>query len=502
MLEKVDLSKEIKKSDYKELIEPLSLKVGELQREIRQLGIPVIIVFQGWDAAGKGSLINLLLLALDPRGFSVHPIIRETEEEALRPYMWRFWTKLPARGRIAIFDRSWYGKVLEGRVLKRYKRAEWTRAYEEITSFERQLTDDGTVILKFFLHISAKEQQKRFELMENNKATSWKVTKLEWRNHNLYDQYVPAIDEMLAQTDTDFAPWTILEAHDWRFATIKLFSRISDALANKIAEVKQQRESSEGLKKAGKPKGKPIHGKDARLTSSIIDKLDLSLTMDHKNYKKKIEKLQDRLRTLEHEVYKKRLPVIIVYEGCDAAGKGGNIRRLVQGLDPRGYNVIPIAGPNDVERQQHYLWRFWREFPKAGHIAIFDRSWYGRVMVERIEGFCHEDEWRRAFREINEMEEHIVNFGTVINKFWLQIDQEEQLRRFQERQNTPFKQWKITDEDWRNRGKWDDYKLAVDEMLFRTSTSYAPWTIVESNCKMFARIKVLETVINSIEGKL
>jgi polyphosphate kinase 2 (PPK2 family) len=171
-------------------------------------------------------------------------------------------------------------------------------------------------------------------------------------------------------------------------------------------------------------------------------------------------------------------------------------------MDPRGYEVIPIAAPNDIEKAHHYLWRFWQEFPKAGHIAIFDRSWYGRVLVERVEGFCSEQEWRRAYREINEMEEHMVNFGAVLVKFWLHIDQEEQLRRFEARQQTSHKQWKITDEDWRNREKWDSYKEAVDEMLFRTSTMYAPWTIVEANSKYYARLKALKTVIDAVEKRL
>jgi len=208
------------------------------------------------------------------------------------------------------------------------------------------------------------------------------------------------------------------------------------------------------------------------------------------------------MRDLEHEVYKKRLSVIMVYEGWDAAGKGGNIKRLLKMMDPRGYEVIPIAAPNDIEKAHHYLWRFWKAIPKAGHIAIFDRSWYGRVMVERVEGFCIEEEWKKAYREINEMEEQLVNFGTVLIKFWLQVDRAEQLKRFKERQQNPHKQWKITDEDWRNRKKWIQYKTAVDEMLLRTSTSYAPWTIIESNSKLYARIKVLKTVIEEIEKKL
>jgi len=302
------------------------------------------------------------------------------------------------------------------------------------------------------------------------------------------------VEEMLAKTDADFAPWTLVEAHDRRFATVKIFQTLIDALEAKVRETNDTA-----------PSGKKIQKSSAKipiLSSSILDKIDLSVSLTREEYNLKLKKHQKRIRELEHEVFRKRLPVIIVYEGWDAAGKGGNIKRLVRGMDPRGYEVIPIAAPNDVEKEHHYLWRFWMKIPKAGHIAIFDRSWYGRVLVERVEGFCGEEDWRRSYREINEMEEQLCHFGAVLIKFWIHIDKNEQLARFEARKNDPYKQWKITDEDWRNRKKWDQYKLAVDEMLFRTSTSFAPWTIVKSNSKWFARIQALETVISAIEKKL
>ncbi|MBM4035346.1 MAG: phosphate--AMP phosphotransferase, partial [Planctomycetes bacterium] len=238
------------------------------------------------------------------------------------------------------------------------------------------------------------------------------------------------------------------------------------------------------------------------LKASILDGVDMSPELDAAAYRKRLKAGQERVRELEYGIYRRRVPVVIVFEGWDAAGKGGNIKRLTQNLDPRGYTVIPISAPNDAEKAHHYLWRFWTQMPKAGHIAIFDRSWYGRLMVERVEGFCSEAEWKRAYREINDMEQHLAHFGTVLLKFWLQVSKDEQLRRFKERQRLVHKQWKITDEDWRNREKWDLYKAAVEEMLFRTSTPYAPWTIVEANCKWFARIKVLDTVIAAIEQRL
>ncbi|MEW5694066.1 MAG: phosphate--AMP phosphotransferase [Candidatus Hydrogenedentota bacterium] len=494
MLEKVDLSKKLEKPEYKKIMSKLELQLGELQREAKDLKIPLIIVFEGWDAAGKGTLINQLMLPLDPRGFNVYPTLPPTDEERLRPFLWRFWLKTPAKGRIAIFDRSWYRRVLVERIDGIVKEAEWKKAYDEIKSFERQLADAGNVIIKFFLHISKKEQKKRFKKMEKDKTTSWKIKKEDWKHHKQYDTYATAIEEMIEKTDTEYAPWTIVESQDRRFATVKIFTRVIEAIQDKVNDIKET--------EIKKNKDRVSIAKLKALDSSMLDRVDLSKRVEKEEYKKKLDEYQQRIREIEHQIYIKRIPVIITYEGWDAAGKGGNIRRLTQNMDPRGYEVIPIAAPNDEEKAHHYLWRFWRAIPKAGHIAIFDRTWYGRVLVERIEGFCTEDDWKRAYKEINEFEEQLTNFGTVLIKFWIQIDKEEQLRRFKQRQKIKHKQWKITDEDWRNREKWDAYKEAVDEMLFRTSTTYAPWTIVESNCKLYARLKVLKTVIDSVSARL
>ena len=230
-----------------------------------------------------------------------------------------------------------------------------------------------------------------------------------------------------------------------------------------------------------------------------LAEVDLSLSMDDNEYGKELKKLQTRLSELHNIIYRKRIPVILCYEGWDAAGKGGNIRRVTYALDPRGFDVHPIASPSPDEKNRHYLWRFWTKLPKTGHICIFDRTWYGRVMVERLEGFCTEKEWRRAYHEINEFERMLTDSGTVLLKFWLHIDQDVQLERFTNRENTPEKQWKITDEDWRNRDKWPEYEAAVDELLQKTSTKNAPWYIIESNDKKYARIKTLRIIVKAIE---
>jgi len=501
MLEKLDLSRKVGKADFKKAKDDLDLRLAALQRRAKDLKIPVIIVFEGWDAAGKGTLINDLILPLDPRGFNVHSTLPPSQEEALHPFLWRFWPRTPARGRITLFDRSWYRRVLADRVDGQVKGRTLQQAFDDITSFERLLADDGNVILKFFLHISKAEQKRRFDKLRKNPATAWRVNAGDLKRHKQYAKYLAATEEMLAKTDADYAPWTVVEAHDHRFATLKIFSTVVDALERRIAALEPKAKPKAA---PARPLGRsrcPAAPVPEALQASILDNVDTSLAIDRDAYRRQLKRKQNRLRELEHEIYMRRIPVAIAYEGWDAAGKGGNIRRLTQNLDPRGYEVVPVAAPNDIEKAHHYLWRFWTAMPKAGHITLFDRSWYGRVLVERVEGFCSEAEWKRAYREINEMEQHLTNFGTVVLKFWLQISKNEQLRRFKERQRLAYKRWKITEEDWRNREKWDPYKVAVEEMLFRTSTPYAPWTIVEADCKWHARLKVLDTVIDAIEKR-
>ncbi|HKM80971.1 MAG TPA: polyphosphate:AMP phosphotransferase [Candidatus Acidoferrum sp.] len=491
MLQNIDLSRTFDKASFKAQKTEADLKLGDLQRTAKSLEIPTIILFEGWSASGKGTLINELILPLDPRGFTVYSARRPTEEEAFYPFLWRFWKRTPTRGRIAIFDRSWNRRVIVDRIEEPLKGQRLRQAFEDIRSFERQLTDEGTVIVKFFLHISKTEQERRFDNLRANGATAWRVTKDDIRQHERYAEYLAATEEMLTETDTDFAAWTIVEAHDRRFATLKIFATVIDTLERRIAAADRKSED--------RP---PASQRAGHFKTIALDQVDLSLSLSPEEYDVRIKRAQNVLRELEHEIYLRRVPVVIVYEGWDAAGKGGNIRRLTKNLDPRGYEVVPIAAPNDVEKAHHYLWRFWAQMPKAGHITIFDRSWYGRVLVERVEGFCTEAQWRRAYREINAMEQHLVHFGTIVLKFWLHIHPDEQLRRFNERQGFAHKQWKITDEDWRNREKMPQYRDAVEEMLHRTTTPYAPWTIVESNCKRYARIKVLETVCEAIRTRL
>ena len=494
MLEHVDLTKRISKEAYKEIFPDMEIRMGELQRAARAAGVPVILVFEGWEAAGKGRLINRLSQTLDPRGFKVHAISAPNEVEQFYPWLWRFWQSIPAEGEFAFFDRSWYGRVMVERMKGLITDTQWQKAYDEINQFERQLADAGVVIVKVWLHVDRKEQKARLKGIKNDPALAWKAGKEEWQQNKDYDEWRVAIEEMLEHTGTACAPWTVLEATQNRFARVKLFETV-------LSRVQQELDRRAALPKT-KPAPMPEPPDSPTTQQTILDHLDLSQSLEREEYRVQLSELQERLFELEHRLFVARVPAVVVYEGQDAAGKGGSIRRLTRGLDPRGYEVVPIAAPTDAEKRRHYLWRFWRSLPKAGHMTIFDRSWYGRVLVERVEGFCTEEEGARAFREINEFEHQLADFGTVIVKFWLQIDREEQIGRFEARKEIAYKQWKITDEDWRNREKWRQYKVAVVDMLQKTSTTYAPWTILEANCKRYARIKALKTVADAIEHAL
>ena len=490
-LASIDLDRKLSRDKYKELMPDLETRLGQLQRRAIQAKLPVVVVFEGCEAAGKGVLINRFIRRLDPRHFRVHSIGKVYEDELFRPYLWRFWRRLPAAGKMAVLDRSWYGPILQQRVAKTSLEREWQTACDEIESFERQLCDGGYLIIKIFLHISQEEQEARFIQLESNPATAWRITKQDWIHHENYDTYCEYAEQMLTRSDNPRTPWHMMSANSLRAATVEIFEAICGAMENAL----DAREAGESPNLT--PTQLPV-----KKGKNPLKNVDLSLSVSREDYKVKLDELQEEIRELAHQIYERRVPVVVVYEGWDAAGKGGNIKRLTQSMDPRGYEVIPVGAPAGIEKRYHYLWRFWQAIPKAGHVGIFDRSWYGRVLVERVEGFCTETEWRRAYREINEFESQLINFGTVLIKFWLQIDKDEQLRRFEARKADPHKKWKITDEDWRNRDKWGEYQEAVRDMLIQTSTETAPWTVVESNSKHYARLKALRTVVTSIRQAL
>ena len=466
------------------------LDLAGLQQPIKGAGLPVIVLIEGWGAAGKGSIIRSLIRELDPRFFKVFSMpSTPTEEERRRPFLYRFFEKIPEAGKFTFLDSGWMDQIMKERLDGKLDDKAYAQRVDSVKRFERGLTDNGYLVLKFFFHISKKEQENRIEALLSEKDTAWRVSEGDlWQNRH-YDKCLEAFDRYLDDTNTPSAPWYIVDSKSKKFAELQVMETlcmgIETALHNESLAVPLL-QNAFPLIKMPKLRDVPLEGK----------------TLDEEEYKKELKELQAKLGQLHNRLYRKRVPVIIAYEGWDAAGKGGNIKRLTGALDPRGFEVHPIASPEPHEKARHYLWRFWTRLPKDGHIAIFDRTWYGRVMVERLEGFCSENDWQRAYYEMNEFEQELHNWGAVILKFWVQIDKDTQLARFTERQNTPSKQWKITDEDWRNREKWDLYEQAVDEMLQKTSTTYAPWHILESVDKKYARIKALHIVIDALEKAL
>ena len=479
--------------DQKSSIKKLREEIALLQRHCRELGIPVLMVFEGLSTSGKGTLSNQVIQPMDPRGFKVSCIAKPSRDEKMRPFLWRFWRRMPSANRMAIFDRSWYRVLLDGHVSGDLDPDALGKAYADVRAFECQIKDGGVVILKFHLDITREEQRKRLERLRSNPVTAWRAPDEVLARHFRFEEYKHAIGQMLEETDRPEAPWMVIDCNNIDDATHNTLDHIARRLRQKVADI----EAGEVLNPVPNPDELPSFPNAPRLEDA-----DLSKSLEKEEYNQLLEERQERIRELHHEIYQRRIPVVLVYEGWDAAGKGGNIRRLTQRLDPRGYEVIPVAAPNDIEKAHHYLWRFWTEFPKAGHITIFDRSWYGRVLVERVEGFCSEADWKRAYKEINEMEENFHHFGSIVLKFWVQIDMDEQLERFRSRETNPHKQWKLNEEDWRNREKWSPYQEAVDEMFLRTHTEYAPWTVIEGNCKLHARIQALDTVIGAISERL
>ncbi len=487
-----DKKKEFSKKELKQKIEAAGVKLSELERRVREANIPVLITFDGFEASGKGIQINRMIQFMDPRGFDVYTADRDDESERMRPFLWRFATRVPAKGRITILDTSWYRYVQRDYFDGMTKKCQLDDAYDDICAFERQLADGGILLIKLFLDITAKEQRKRFEKLVSSKETAWRVRKEDWDRNARYEYYNEISKKMISRTHTKDSPWMIVDANNNDLAALEIIELVS----RRIEEALSSRVSGGGPRNYTEPV--PAD----RYKHGVLSQVDLTKSLTREEYKKSLDKYQKKLEKLHSELYRLRIPVVLCFEGWDAAGKGGAIKRLTSHLDPRGYKVCPTPAPNVVEKAHHHLWRFWNNVPKDGHIAIFDRTWYGRQMVERIEGFCSENDWKRGFEEMNEFEAHLVHHGAVVLKFWVDIDKDEQERRFKARMEDPAKQWKITDEDWRNREKWDLYEVAVNEMIERTSTKKAPWIIVEGNSKYYARIKVLKTVVKALEAKI
>jgi polyphosphate:AMP phosphotransferase len=515
MFEAAELGRAIPKEVFKAQIPTFRTELLEIQRQLTDARFPVIVVFAGVDGAGKGETVNLLNEWMDPRYIVTRAYGEPSDEETERPEYWRYWRDLPPNGRIGFFLSSWYSHPVLGRVHGRNRAADFDKQLDRIAAFERTLADDGALILKFWMHLGEKAQRKRLRTLEKDPLTRWRVTKQQWQNWRMYDKFVAAAERVLQRTSTVNAPWMIVEGVDEAYRSLTVATAIKDAIRKALADGRGVRQTlklmsgSQNQAKrpaAGRPRSAlaitPGQRASAGTAPTILNSLDMSQAISKKAFATELEKYQGRLNLLHRKATDKGLSTILVFEGWDAAGKGGAIRRLTAALDARSYQVIPIAAPTDEERAHHYLWRFWRHLSRAGRLTIFDRSWYGRVLVERVEGFAAEAEWRRAYSEINEFEDELVDHGIVLIKYWVHITQDEQLRRFKEREQAQYKQWKLTAEDWRNRAKWGDYERAVNDMVERTSTRVAPWTLVEGNDKYFARLKILKAACSRISKAL
>ena len=487
MLKTFDLERDAAKKNIDSSLSELQIELARLQRKIKDANLPVLVIFEGWDASGKGTLINELIQELDPRGYRVEVFHESSEEEKRKPFLWRFWQKIPKKGEIIIFDRSWYRELIDELPSKSNKDK---MDVKDIINFEEILIDEGILLIKIFLHVSKKEQKSRIKSLLADKTTKWQVKEEDIYQSEHYGKYYEHFNRLLEITNTNESPWNIIYSNDKKSASKDLLDNVVNLCENKLNIVSKKELETKSNSRIDIFEKHPL------------EEVDLSLNISKKDYKNKIDKLQEKIKLLAYDLYRAKIPTILVFEGWDAAGKGGNIKRLTRSIDPRGYEVIPIAAPDETEHKYHYLWRFWKHFPKSGHMTIFDRSWYGRVMVERVEGFANTSEWMRAYDEINSMEAHLKSYNAIILKFFIHIDKEEQLRRFKAREENPDKTYKITDEDWRNREKWDSYNEANNEMIYKTNTNNAPWYVVPGNSKKYARIFVLEKVIEEMETAL
>ncbi|HXC39363.1 MAG TPA: polyphosphate:AMP phosphotransferase [Burkholderiales bacterium] len=493
MFESAEIGHALAKTEYRKIEPKLRADLLEAQFALSKDGrFPVVILISGVRGAGKGETVNLLNEWMDPRFIHTHAFDNPSDEEAERPPMWRYWRVLPPRGRIGMLFGSWYTAPIIDRVFKRTGAGDLAQSIEEIRGFERMLTDEGALLLKFWFHLGKSQQRKRLKALESDPKTRWRVTGRDWDFFKHYDRFYQISESTLRATSTGYTPWTVIEGGDPQYRSVMAGRTLLAALRGRLAQ-----------KAAEKPKS-PNRAPEVRALDNlhILSKLDLEVRIDKEKYDTELAKWQGELaRLTRHPGFAQR-NVVLVFEGMDAAGKGGAIRRVTAALDARLYHTIPIAAPTDEERAQPYLWRFWRHVPRKGRFTIYDRSWYGRVLVERIEGFCGEADWRRAYAEINEFEAQLTRSGAIVAKFWLQISKDEQYRRFKERERIRFKQFKITPEDWRNRSRWDAYQTAAADMVERTSTADSPWVLVESNDKHWARVKIVKTLCRQIKARL
>jgi polyphosphate:AMP phosphotransferase len=486
LFDTAELGQSIPKAEFKKRELELRASLLKLQYQALEMArFPIIIDFAGVDGAGKGTTMNMLDKWMDPRWIRAIGYQPPSEEEKARPRFWRYWRDIPPKGRMGVYLSGRYSAPLLQRVYGEIDDAEFDDRLAEIIRFENTLADDGALILKFWMHLSRDAQKERLEALSADPMLSYKVKDTDWRNHEHYDKFIDAAEKIITRTNRAAAPWTIVEGVDPYYRHMRVGETIRAELERHLAI----HENSPANSSPGKPEPHQTGHSDSLQPLTIFDNLDLSVRFTDGKYPKKKKKLQAKLGELGRKAHEQRQSTVLVFEGPDAAGKGGAIRRTVWSLDARTYRIYQFAAPTDIERAHHYLWRFWSKLPKAGNVSV-------------TEGFATEDEWRRAFGEINDFESQIVDRGILLLKFWLHISKEEQLKRFEERAESPYKHWKLTDEDWRNREQWDQYEIAAHDMVQFTSTRAAPWILVEGDSKHYARLKILQTICDALDERI
>lgn len=492
MFESANLDHRIDKATYRREEPKLREAMLNAQYDLKENGrFAVLILIAGVEGAGKGETVNLLNEWMDPRHIHTHAFFEPSDEERERPPLWRFWRALPPKGKIGIFFGAWHTMPIIQRVQGAISEGEFGHAIDEIVRLEKMLIDEGVLLLKYWFHLSKPQQKKRLRQLEKDPETRWRVTEREWEYFKRYKKFIRVCEPFLRRTSTGEAPWIVIPGADRRYRSLTFGRHLLAALRERLDEKPVERLPDKSPPLLGSGDG-----------TNVLRALALDQPIAKPEYQKQLRKWQGRLNLASRHPNFRDISVVCVFEGNDAAGKGGAIRRVTSALDARCYTNVPVAAPTEEERAQPYLWRFWRHIPRRGRFAFFDRSWYGRVLVERVEGFCKEADWMRAYTEINNFEGDLLRHGIVVLKFWLAISKDEQFKRFKAREKTAFKRFKITEEDWRNRKKWEAYETAVCDMVDRTSTALAPWTLVEANNKYHARLKVLKTLTLAVEEAL
>jgi AMP-polyphosphate phosphotransferase len=498
MFESAELGHTLDKKTWDRKVPKLREALLEAQYELfEKRRFATVILVGGVDGAGTGETVNLLNEWMDPRHVHTHALGAPTDDEQRYPRWKRFWSALPPRGKVGIFFGSWYTLPIAQRVYGDTRQADLDQSLGEVVRFEQMLHAEGALVLKLWFHLSKQQQKKRFKALSSDKRTRWRVTDTDWKHLALYDAFRGVSERVLRHTNTAEAPWHPIEGLDARYRGYTAGTLLLEAMRGRLAA-----DEVSPLRAHPVANTPPLPPFVSSVGADLLRSLAVPPKVTKAVYDERYAVLQARLNKLIRSKGLRKRAVVLAFEGPDAAGKGGAIRRVTRALDARHFSVHPVAAPSDEERAQPYLWRFWRHMPPLGHVGIFDRSWYGRVLVERVEKFCEPQDWQRAYSEINDFEEQLTRHGTIVAKFWLHIGQEEQLRRFKLREATGFKRFKITSEDWRNRDKWDDYEVGACDMFERTSTEIAPWTIVSANDKYNARLHVLETICNRLEKAL